>query len=263
MSHTCKNYPSIDKTLNPGTDKWPGSSMDSSTACYAVQLSSSINGSSINRCAENTDGRHFLHLNSPSVNINRVHLHTVHTFDDKGLKTLTRHSPLHPMINVKEKHWLVKFQTVVHSIHWLLRPFRAHLWQSASQIFPFRQMPRVCWPHTLLQTGNQPISSNYVVVSKIWTCMILLVHMNSRGADVLVDGGCHHQEITRQVYPSCLRLRQLLHLHQHFDLSVDKFLGMIHFRYVFRPHISYTYFSSVNDVSIWNSQESNLTSLFP
>ena len=125
MSHTCKNYPSIDKTLNPGTDKWPGSSMDSSPACYAVHLSSSINGSSINRCAENTDDRNFLHLNSPSVNINRVHLHTVHTFDDKGLKTLTRHSPLHPMMNVKEKHWLVKFQTVVHSIHWLLRPFRA------------------------------------------------------------------------------------------------------------------------------------------
>ena len=117
--------------------------------------------------------------------------------------------------------------------------------------------------YTLLQTGNQPISSNYVVVSKIWTCMILLFHMNSRGADVLVDGGCHHQEITRQVYPSCLRLRQLLHLHQHFDLSVDKILEMIHFRYVFWPLISYTYFSSVNDVSIWNSQESNLTSLFP
>ena len=134
MSHTCKNYPSIDKTLNPGTYKWPGSSMDSSPACYAVHLSSSINGSSINRCAENTDGRNFLHLNSPSVNINRVHLHTVHTFDDKGLKTLTRHSPLHPMMNVKGKHWLVKFQTVVHSIQRLLRPFRAHLWQPASQL---------------------------------------------------------------------------------------------------------------------------------
>ena len=77
--------------------------------------------------------------------------------------------------------------------------------------------------------------------------------MNSRGADVLVDGGCHHQEITRQVYPSCLRLQPLLHLHQHFDLSVDKFLGMIHFRYVFRPHISYTYFSSVNDVLLEQS----------
>ena len=49
--------------------------------------------------------------------------------------------------------------------------------------------------------------------------------MNSRGADVLVDGGCHHQEITRQVYPSCLRLRQLLHLHQHFHLQRRQNLG--------------------------------------
>ena len=71
---------------------------------YAVQLSSSINSSSINRCAENTDGRNFLHLNTPSVIIDCVHLHTAHTFDDKGLKNIdsvTRqvsdHSPLHPL----------------------------------------------------------------------------------------------------------------------------------------------------------------------
>ena len=58
---------------------------DSLTACNTLSSSAPPYQ---NRCAENTDGRNFLHLNSPSVNIDCAYPHTTYTFSVTSLKNI-------------------------------------------------------------------------------------------------------------------------------------------------------------------------------
>ena len=189
---------------------------DSLTACNTLSSSAPPQQT---RCAENTDGSHFLHLNAPSVNIDCACPHTAYTFSVTNLKNIDS-SSFKPQSEVGFDSSCFKPQSVVapQTVQSPTCDNQHH------RIFSFRPMPRMCWPHILHQTGNQLISSDYVVVNKILICAILQDHVSSQGADALANGGHHLQEIVQQVYPSCLLLQHLLHLQQHFYLHCQHFI---------------------------------------